>query len=451
MWRLPFTNRRPERKGDQKKKENIRVLVPPWRAGAWVERGDWMWFASPIFLYNIFSSLSTVSRFPSTGRQAMDKNVKLVDFQPLSDDHLDRDPEAGGSRGGSGGPGGGAGEGKEAPRLRRLNSVVHYPARITIIQDGRYAFVATRPSSSMQYFVSLLLLLHFDFFPLKDLISLAPPLPLVPQSRRKFLRGCRGCTCHAVCGYVKQFFRSSFFAAVIYLALCMFTNCFMQVWAQERSTQFDYIPRKYNMTEDDMDKILTLPDLGFDLFPYMPYASLPDTLVGLMMGITIFRFMLTSMRATIFRRWMLALGTLFLIRSLSIVSTLLPNPFKSCEYNPPSSNWLVQAFMILTGQLTTCADTLFSGHSVNATLTALVWQHYSDVVPVMCSLTLMCKRDDGDGETPDSSRGRSGAVRCGEEARAFVFSCVVSGRDVAAFYKLKICFEFFFQGLVARS
>jgi len=42
----------------------------------------------------------------------------------------------------------------------------------------------------------------------------------------------------------------------------------------------------------------------------------------------------------------------------------------------------IDAFFILAGQQSTCADVLFSGHTCNMTLCGMVWHKYSHIVPL---------------------------------------------------------------------
>ena len=86
-------------------------------------------------------------------------------------------------------------------------------------------------------------------------------------------------------------------------------------------------------------------------------------------------------RRHIFRRHILNLGTLFLLRAFAIISTMLPNPLESCKPTATGSPW-VEAFNILNGSIVTCADVMYSGHTVNITLCAMTWHTYSHVVPI---------------------------------------------------------------------
>lgn len=157
----------------------------------------------------------------------------------------------------------------------------------------------------------------------------------------------------------------------LYLLVCMYGNCVVQVYAQYRS-------EKINAE--------TLPDIGFDILPDIHHKWADIWCYG-MMGITFVRFCFgfTSdgcrIRKHIFRRHIFCLGTLFLFRAFSIISTLLPNPLLECETDVTGSPFY-EAFRIMAGATVTCADVMYSGHTVNITLCAMTWHNYSHVVPI---------------------------------------------------------------------
>jgi len=83
--------------------------------------------------------------------------------------------------------------------------------------------------------------------------------------------------------------------------------------------------------------------------------------------------------ATIFRRWLFMLGSLFFLRGISIIVTMLPNPLPNCETEAAKYNPFVGGIKILMGEITTCADVLYSGHTVNLSLCALIWNEFSSM------------------------------------------------------------------------
>ena len=145
----------------------------------------------------------------------------------------------------------------------------------------------------------------------------------------------------------------------IYAFFAMYFNTCMQYVAQARSEVFRELPVKYNMTAADADLLTTLPDLGFDVLPFVEPAWLADLFVLVLVAATHARFVPTPMGATIFRRWLLCLGTLFGLRGFAIVLTMLPNPLKGCKTEALNYNPFYAGLLILSGQIVTCADVLY--------------------------------------------------------------------------------------------
>jgi hypothetical protein len=169
---------------------------------------------------------------------------------------------------------------------------------------------------------------------------------------------------------------------------CVYFNCVMQVVAQRRADRFLQGPiplPKYNTSS-----IKKLPDIGFDIFKHLnspDERNFPDRWLGAVAGMTFIRFSLTPMRLTIFRRWWFCLGMLFLLRGVTIIVTLLPNPFYDCVRKGwgegLTDNMFIGGLNVMFGNASTCADVLYSGHTLNITLLALVWHQYTHVVPLM--------------------------------------------------------------------
>lgn len=171
---------------------------------------------------------------------------------------------------------------------------------------------------------------------------------------------------------------------LVYFVLGMYFNCVMQVVAENRSTRFQDIPRKYNMTIEDTNAMNTLPDIGYDILPFVANKNLPDIWVFSIVGLGIVRFALTRLRLTILRRWTFLLGTIFFVRGASIILTMLPNPLHSCVSSVGKSSVFVDGFFVMVFTRVTCSDVLFSGHTVFLTLMALLFYDYSHIAPV-CS------------------------------------------------------------------
>ena len=160
----------------------------------------------------------------------------------------------------------------------------------------------------------------------------------------------------------------------VFLMLCMYINCVSQVFVQYRSVRIVAEP---------------LPDLGFDVLPTTNHHW-PDYFVSFFLSTTTVRFFFGCtvtgfrIRRHIFRRHIFCLGVLFIFRGFSIVCTMLPNPLLGCETDVKFSPWY-EALRIMARQTATCADVMYSGHTVNISMCALTWHHYSHVVPLTLS------------------------------------------------------------------
>jgi len=163
------------------------------------------------------------------------------------------------------------------------------------------------------------------------------------------------------------------FITIIFLNVGMYVNCVCQVYAQYRSDKIDL-------------SAITLPDIGFDILPYID-PLFADFCCYSMMLLTLVRFFFGviksghRIRRHIFRRHIFCLGALFFLRAFSIICTMLPNPLKTCETDVTRSPF-IEAFRVLAGRTVTCADVMYSGHTVNITLCALTWHYYSHLVPL---------------------------------------------------------------------
>ena len=180
----------------------------------------------------------------------------------------------------------------------------------------------------------------------------------------------------------------SLFVTMAFTFCCVYFNCVMQVIAQRRADKLLQGPIK--LPRYNTSSIRKLPDLGFDYFEKLDspaQRNFPDQWLGIIAGLTLIRFSLTPMRLTIFRRWWFCLGMLFLLRGVTIIVTLLPNPFYQCVRKGweqgLTDNVFIGGFNVMFGNASTCADVLYSGHTLNITLLALVWHQYTHVVPLM--------------------------------------------------------------------
>ncbi|KAI9148503.1 hypothetical protein H9P43_010197 [Blastocladiella emersonii ATCC 22665] len=86
---------------------------------------------------------------------------------------------------------------------------------------------------------------------------------------------------------------------------------------------------------------------------------------------------LKSRAATVFRRTMYISGTVYLLRAPTVLMTILPNPYLTCDARPdPNLFW--DAFLLFTQTRFSCGDVFFSGHSIFFTMVARLYLMYSD-------------------------------------------------------------------------
>jgi hypothetical protein len=122
-----------------------------------------------------------------------------------------------------------------------------------------------------------------------------------------------------------------------------------------------------------------LVDLGFDAFPYITFPLLADYyLFGVLALVLMKTFICWRVAGTlrIARRLLLIHGFIFILRSISISITMLPNPWSQCQAKVLKKP-LLSAFLIIAGIERTCSDCLFSGHSVAMALMGWLWLYYT--------------------------------------------------------------------------
>lgn len=166
---------------------------------------------------------------------------------------------------------------------------------------------------------------------------------------------------------LRGFASKQFVAGLIWAVLCGYVNSLSQVYVDRRHwahfTHGEYKP---------------LPDIGFVLLPELNVARLPDIynlliVVGTMFPVLIFH----PHKVKVFRRYAAIQGTCFLLRSLTIMATILPNPYSECiDSTPVDEIPFLEAFRVMAGLRITCGDVLYSGHAANFTLMAMIWQEY---------------------------------------------------------------------------
>ncbi|EQC41999.1 hypothetical protein SDRG_00846 [Saprolegnia diclina VS20] len=155
--------------------------------------------------------------------------------------------------------------------------------------------------------------------------------------------------------------------------------------------------------------LLPLPDLGHDVFPewknlainehvyHEEAEKIPDIIMGILtITTTIFAGMHPA-RWKIVQRFFIVYGSLCMMRSVTVISTSLPDSAEKCRAMTPLGNlqsgahrWeditmravLVRSLKLLVpvGEVT-CGDMVFSGHSMLMVLCAMTWHTYYKWVP----------------------------------------------------------------------
>lgn len=124
---------------------------------------------------------------------------------------------------------------------------------------------------------------------------------------------------------------------------------------------------------------LSLIDLGFYILPYIPWKNVVETCMTLFIILAFTNTMFwkgISGVIKVTRRYMIVYGIVLGLRSISIGITILPNPYSNCKpiyYH----NVLYASLLYVIGQVETCFDCLFSGHSSVITLCTFIYVYYT--------------------------------------------------------------------------
>jgi uncharacterized membrane protein len=167
--------------------------------------------------------------------------------------------------------------------------------------------------------------------------------------------------------------------AAIYFVSCGFWNSLVQVYIQNLVIQ------------RGLEHTKPLFDLGFYIFPYVTFALAADYYMTALICIVLLKtFLFQKVGGTLHvcRRLLVIHGTAFLLRSISISITLLPNPWVQCQPQTVD-NYFVGAFLVMAGTHRTCSDCFFSGHSVMIALSGLIWFTYTDSKYMLVRLAII--------------------------------------------------------------
>ena len=135
-----------------------------------------------------------------------------------------------------------------------------------------------------------------------------------------------------------------------------------------------------------------LPDIIQNNVPVFDFIDVINVLIAVSVAVE-------SILVIVFQRWTVVLrrvfviyGTLLLLRNITMVSTLLPDPHAKCASKSQDGdhiNITKSLKMIFKG--TTCGDLIFSGHELGLLIPALVHSHYfSDRLSIMFYLIAVC-------------------------------------------------------------
>lgn len=169
------------------------------------------------------------------------------------------------------------------------------------------------------------------------------------------------------CNSLREFNSPQFLAGLAWCSCCAWLNCLSQVYVD-----------KMHWAHFKEGQNKPLPDIGFALLPRINVSHLPDVwnellVIGTLLPLILFH----PSKVKIMRRFAAVQGTCFLLRSVTIVATILPNPYDTCVNTSREDEVpFVEAFKVMLGMRFTCGDVLYSGHAANFTLMALIWQEY---------------------------------------------------------------------------
>ncbi|KAF4674128.1 hypothetical protein FOL47_009665 [Perkinsus chesapeaki] len=170
-----------------------------------------------------------------------------------------------------------------------------------------------------------------------------------------------------VCLPMKQLACWQLVAGCLWMAACAYVNCISQIYVDKFQNEH------YHGRTPEL-----LPDLGFYFLPHIEVPHLADywnvaIVVSTMLPVVLFH----PKRRKVILRFLAIQGSVFLLRSATIIVTLLPPPYQLCvNVSSPDENVFLEAAKIVLGVRFTCGDILFSGHAANFTLMALIWSEY---------------------------------------------------------------------------
>jgi hypothetical protein len=125
---------------------------------------------------------------------------------------------------------------------------------------------------------------------------------------------------------------------------------------------------------------LLIPILDQPATHSFPSADLLVKVVTLLALLRI--FLCGNLFATVLRRTLLVLGTLYLLRTPFLLLTLLPSPWKYCVSDPYHSIFLDALWIVLQRRIA-CGDVFWSGHSILLSTSMILWSFPSLTRPLV--------------------------------------------------------------------
>lgn len=133
--------------------------------------------------------------------------------------------------------------------------------------------------------------------------------------------------------------------------------------------------------------IYPLQDLGFKVLSDLDstaFVGMNDYLLYVVaLIVSIWTIIFSNKKIIIFKRWTLMVAVLFLIRCITVPSTILTRPFHNLEdwktctaINYDYGHILLSPIKMIADNKLTCFDFFFSGHTINIIVPTLIFQKY---------------------------------------------------------------------------
>jgi len=125
-----------------------------------------------------------------------------------------------------------------------------------------------------------------------------------------------------------------------------------------------------------------LPDVLFDVIPFVDWPVLPNSFAIAMGGVTLLYFAYTKKDADVIQKMLLVHSIVMLTRSVCNLITSLPDPNPQCQNviaSGGNNNIFVDGFFrVATGGFHVCGDVFFSGHIALCVICALAWTWHTN-------------------------------------------------------------------------